>query len=237
MFPHILGKANKQIKCSMTLHVWSTDRGLNLRIRNDTGCWSWTSLYHSEPIKPMWIKLSWVVKFHSEVRDVAEIFCSIKDPLKPALLRLKPSDKELWSTELWLSVLGFDLVLGASWLIKHWCVGSHSWQHIQPDSLKRATKPDQASGLTALCCPQAASASHLFCANSPLQHEGLSNEPLNPEQSKLPVLTTQAWVSLEETFCSPSHIHIHAQTYIHTCLDINTCKYWFTINWLALLSH
>lgn len=83
------------------------------------------------------------MKLHSEVRDVAEIFCSIKDPLKPALLRLKPPDKELRSTVLWLSVLGFDLVLGASWLIKQWCVGSNSWRHIQPDSLKRATKPYQ----------------------------------------------------------------------------------------------
>lgn len=49
---------------------------------------------------------------------MAEIFCSIKDPLKPALLKVKPPDKELRSTALWLSVLGFDLGLGASWLIK-----------------------------------------------------------------------------------------------------------------------
>lgn len=55
-----------------------------------------------------------MVKLHSEVRDMAEIFCSIKDPLKPAILRLKSLDKEL----RWLSVLGFDRVLGASWLIK-----------------------------------------------------------------------------------------------------------------------
>lgn len=84
------------------------------------------------------------MKLHSEVRVVAEIFCGIKDPLKPALLRLKPPDKELRSTVLWLSVLGFDLVLEASWLIKQWCVGSNSWRHIQPDILKRTTKPYQA---------------------------------------------------------------------------------------------
>lgn len=58
------------------------------------------------------------MKLYSEVRDVAEIFCSIKVPLKPALLRLKPPDKALRSTALWLSVVGFDLGLEASWLIK-----------------------------------------------------------------------------------------------------------------------
>lgn len=35
------------------------------------------------------------------------------------------------------AVLGFDLVLGSSWLIKQLCVGSHSWRHIEPDSLKK----------------------------------------------------------------------------------------------------